>query len=231
MVLKKDDKIKIYTLLKTASDSLYGFSSPDFANDMPEFSDDTPVEAKHAEAADKTSTLTNINKKNVVSGVGAENPFVLVIVEAPSEEEAKQGKPLAGPAGQLLDKMLSAIGLSREKNCYILNIVKCRLPANRAPLPEEAVACRQFLDAQIAALKPKAILCAGSIAVKNLLHTNSDVMSLHGQTLNFNGIPVVATWHPRVLLHAPENKRPAWEDLKKFKKILLNINPEYETMS
>ena len=254
--MTKDDKIKIYNLLKAASDNLCGYSSPDFAGEMPEFLDDIAVSGEQlavsgAGSAGKIpestqnavdSTLSNINKKiseckrcalcanrhNVVPGMGVENPFVLVIGEGPGEEEDKQGKPFVGPAGHLLDKMLGAIGLSREKNCYIANIVKCRPPANRNPLPEEADACRPFLDAQIAALKPKAILCAGSVAVKNLFHSNDGVMKLHGQVLDFNGIPVVTTWHPSALLRAPENKRPAWEDLKAFKSVLLNIEPDYE---
>ena len=254
--MTKDDKIKIYNLLKAASDNLCGYSSPDFAGEMPEFLDDIAVSGEQlavsgAGSAGKIpestqnavdSTLSNINKKiseckrcalcanrhNVVPGMGVENPFVLVIGEGPGEEEDKQGKPFVGPAGHLLDKMLGAIGLSREKNCYIANIVKCRPPANRNPLPEEADACRPFLDAQIAALKPKAILCAGSVAVKNLFHSNDGVMKLHGQVLDFNGIPVVTTWHPSALLRAPENKRPAWEDLKAFRGVLQGINPNYE---
>lgn len=266
-MMTKDDKIKIYNLLKAASDNLCGYASHDFAGEMPEFIDDSPSTTSFDSAQLKTqgtpsttsfgsaqlkaqgtlstasdSTLSNINKKiseckrcalcanrrNVVPGQGVENPLVLVIGEGPGEEEDKQGKPFVGPAGQLLDKMLGAIGLSREKNCYIANIVKCRPPANRNPLPEEADACRPFLDAQIAALKPKAILCAGSVAVKNLFHSNDGVMKLHGQVLDFNGIPVVTTWHPSALLRAPENKRPAWEDLKAFKSVLLNIEPDYE---
>lgn len=243
--MTKDDKIKIYNLLKTASDNLCGYASPDFAGEMPVFTDDVEAVAEiRARDSDVSSdsTLANICKKiseckrcalcanrhNVVPGMGVENPLVLVIGEGPGEEEDKQGKPFVGPAGQLLDKMLGAIGLSREKNCYIANIVKCRPPANRNPLPEEADACRPFLDAQIAALKPKAILCAGSVAVKNLFHSNDGVMKLHGQVLDFNGIPVVTTWHPSALLRAPENKRPAWEDLKVFKSVLLGIQPDYE---
>ena len=263
--MTKDDKIKIYNLLKAASDNLCGYSSPDFAGETPEFEDDIEVrseelgvrsfsegdssqnegssgELSSGSSAFSDSTLSHINKKiaeckrcalcstrrNVVPGMGVEKPFVLVIGEGPGEEEDKQGKPFVGPAGQLLDKMLGAIGLSREKNCYIANIVKCRPPANRNPMPEEADACRPFLDAQIAALKPKAILCAGSVAVKNLFHSNDGVMKLHGQVLDFNGIPVVTTWHPSALLRAPENKRPAWEDLKVFRNVLLGIDPNYD---
>ena len=241
--MTKDDKTKIYTLLKTASDSLYGYESPEFAGEMPQFADDTPAPHGEEAASASDSTLSHISKKiteckrcqlcasrrTVVPGMGVENPLVLVIGEGPGEEEDKQGLPFVGPAGQLLDKMLAAISLSRTKNCYIANIVKCRPPANRTPLPEECDACRPFLDAQIAALKPKAILCAGSTAVKNLFHTNDGVMKLHGKLLDFNGIPVVTTWHPSALLRDPANKRPAWEDLKAFRIVLLGIDSEYET--
>ncbi|WP_294429995.1 uracil-DNA glycosylase [uncultured Treponema sp.] len=255
--MTKDDKKKIFCLLKNAADSLCGYSSPDFPEQTPDFEDDVfdnntdvnfcnmnfaKTEAENTNKTHENSTISNINKKifeckrcqlcsnrhNVVPGMGVENPLVLVIGEGPGEEEDKQGKPFVGPAGQLLDKMLAAIGLSRDKNCYIANIVKCRPPANRNPLPEEADACRPFLDAQIAALKPKAILCAGSVAVKNLLHSNDGVMKLHGQILNYNGIPVLTTYHPSALLRAPENKRVAWEDLKVFRGLLNNISPDYE---
>lgn len=316
--MTKTEKLQIYNLLKTASDSFYGFSSPNFPDEAPDFEDDiipekaidlnesqissqlekanvgqtetinAPSEANSnsresnlseseqnaaisvsdskepnsenslksdsAEnspsssslssiAQNEKSTIENINSKvlackrcalcagrrQAVPGMGAENPLVLVIGEGPGEEEDKQGLPFVGPAGQLLDKMLAAIHLYRNKNCYIANIVKCRPPMNRVPFPEEADACRPFLDAQIAALKPKAILCAGSTAVKNLLHTNSGVMKLHGKVLDYNGIPIVTTWHPSALLRAPENKRPAWEDLKIFRNELLKINPGYES--
>ncbi|MBQ9281582.1 MAG: uracil-DNA glycosylase [Treponema sp.] len=251
--MTKDDKIKIYNLLKTASDSLCGYASPDFAGEMPEFQDDVEIsneqiaisnsgDGKSQADSSSDSAISRINKKiaeckrcslcagrlNVVPGMGVEKPLALVIGEGPGEEEDKQGKPFVGPAGQLLDKMLSAINLYRDKNCYIANIVKCRPPMNRNPLPEEADACRPFLDAQIAALKPKAILCAGSVAVKNLFHSDEGVMKLHGKILDYKGIPVVTTWHPSALLRAPENKRPAWEDLKVFKSLLLGIVPDYD---
>ena len=250
--MTKDDKIKIYNLLKMASDSLCGYASPDFAGEMPEFQDDVEISneqlaisnsgaGKSQADSSSDSAIFRINKKiaeckrcglcagrlNVVPGMGVEKPLALVIGEGPGEEEDKQGKPFVGPAGQLLDKMLSAINLYRDKNCYIANIVKCRPPMNRNPLPEEADACRPFLDAQIAALKPKAILCAGSVAVKNLFHSEEGVMKLHGKILDYKGIPVVTTWHPSALLRAPENKRPAWEDLKVFKSLLLEIAPDY----
>jgi len=259
-MMKKEEKYAVYSLLKTASDALYGFSSPSFPSEMPNFEDDiltesseqkmtetaggTPAEmqsANNESAASGSATLDSIAKKiaacnrcvlsktrlNVVPGMGVPNPFVLVIGEGPGEEEDKQGLPFVGPAGQLLDKMLAAIQLSRAKNTYIANIVKCRPPMNRNPFPEEADACRSFLDAQIAALKPKAILAAGSVAVKNLLHTQAGVLKLHGKIMDYKGIPLLTTYHPSALLRAPENKRTAWEDLKIFRAKLLEIDPNY----
>ena len=254
--MTRDNKYKIYTLLKTASDSLYGYTSPDFEETIPNFEDDVNDSEKKINSnintmqnheniysnSNQNTVIDNINRKiseckrcqlcsnrhNVVPGIGIEKPFVLVIGEGPGEEEDKQGKPFVGPAGQLLDKMLAAIGLYRDKNCYIANIVKCRPPMNRIPFPEEASACRSFLDAQISALKPKAILCAGSTAVKNLLETSDGVLKLHGKILDYKGIPLVTTWHPSALLRDPSNKRGAWEDLKVFRSQLLKIAPDYE---
>lgn len=238
-----DEKTAVYNLLRTAADALCGCASPGFAHVAPEFGDDgTDAASEPAAAQARSSAIESISRKisgcrrcrlcegrrNVVPGMGVESPLVLVIGEGPGAEEDAQGKPFVGPAGQLLDKMLGAISLSRDRNCYIANIVKCRPPQNRNPLPEEAAACRPFLDAQIAALRPRAILCAGSVAVKNLLGTNDGVMRLHGKVLDFNGIPVVTTWHPSALLRAPENKRPAWEDLKVFRSVLLGIDAGYE---
>ena len=108
-------------------------------------------------------------RKNVVPGEGAANPLVLVVGEGPGADEDEQGRPFVGKAGQLLDKMLAAINLSRDKNCFIANIVKCRPPMNRDPAPEESQACRSFLDAQIHVLKPKMILALGRVALQNLL--------------------------------------------------------------
>nr|MBP3283264.1 uracil-DNA glycosylase [Treponema sp.] len=260
--MTRNDKLKIYDLLKKSSDCIYGFSSPTFPKETPNLIDDmeTKAEASLADSlleeisssgkggqagADfdgKREKLDRLAKKiaackrcrlcegrtNTVPGMGVENPFVLVVGEGPGEQEDLSGLPFVGPAGQLLDKMLAAISLSRTTNCYIANIVKCRPPKNRIPLPEEADACISFLQAQIAVLKPKAILAAGSTAVKNLLRTSNGVIKLHGQILDFNGIPLMATYHPSALLHDPRNKRTAWEDLKIFREKLRQLNPEYE---
>ena len=163
-------------------------------------------------------------RNNVVPGQGVENPDVLVIGEGPGYDEDMQGLPFVGKAGMLLDKMLAAIQLDRKTNCYIANVVKCRPPQNRDPLPEEEAACYSFLEAQIHILKPKMILCMGRISGQKLLNTEKSLRELRGQIHEYNGIPLMITYHPSALLRNEELKRPAWEDLKLFKKELDKIN-------
>lgn len=167
-------------------------------------------------------------RKNVVPGEGVINPAVLVVGEGPGADEDEQGRPFVGRAGQLLDKMLAAINLSREKNCFIANIVKCRPPMNRDPEPQEAQACRSFLDAQIHVLKPKMILALGRVAMRNLLDTSIGINQMRGRFVDFKGIPFMATYHPSALLRDESLKRPAWEDLKAFRQKLLEICPDYD---
>ena len=157
-------------------------------------------------------------RNNVVPGQGVENPLVLVVGEGPGYDEDIQGMPFVGKAGKLLDKMLAAIQLDRNKNCYIANIVKCRPPNNRDPLPEEQAACISFLEAQIHILKPKMILCMGRISGQKLLNTDTPVGQLRGSFHDYNGIPLLVTYHPSALLRNESLKRPAWEDLKLFKR-------------
>lgn len=167
-------------------------------------------------------------RKNVVPGTGIEKPLVLVIGEGPGAEEDNQGLPFVGAAGQLLDKMLSAISLSRKQNCYIANVVKCRPPQNRDPSQEEICACYSFLEAQINILKPKMILLMGRIAAQTVLKSNSGINTLRGRFSTINGIPVMATYHPSALLRNVELKAPAWADLKTFRLKLLELSPDYE---
>lgn len=170
-------------------------------------------------------------RTNTVPGEGVEHPYVMVIGEGPGEDEDKSGRPFVGKAGQLLDKMLAAIALSRTTNCYIANIVKCRPPMNRTPMPDEASACAGYLQAQIHLLKPKFILAMGRTAIQNLLKTNTGINSLRGQWLEFQfgneKIPLMATYHPSALLRDERLKAPAWQDLKKFREKLLAEKPDY----
>ena len=162
-------------------------------------------------------------RNNVVPGMGVNNPDVLVIGEGPGHDEDMQGLPFVGKAGVLLDRMLAAIGLDRKTNCYIANIVKCRPPENRNPMPDEQAACFSFLEAQIHILKPKMILCMGKIAIEKITGQNISINAQHGEFFDYNGIPVMPTYHPSALLRNEELKRPAWEDLKLFKKRLDEI--------
>jgi len=158
---------------------------------------------------------------NAVPGEGVLKPLVMVIGEGPGEDEDKQGRPFVGRAGQLLDKMLSSIGLSRATNCFIANAVKCRPPENRDPRPEETAACAHFLEKQILFLKPKFILVAGRIAAQTLLKTTEPISKMRGKftelTVGSSVFPVMTIYHPAALLRNEEHKRPTWEDLKLLK--------------
>jgi DNA polymerase len=157
-----------------------------------------------------------------VCGMGAERPLVLVVGEGPGAEEDAQGLPFVGPAGKLLDRMLSAVGLSRETNCYIANVVKCRPPMNRDPAPDEQEACIGYLRRQIAVLQPRVILCVGRVATQALTGWKEGINRLRGRWLSFDGLPLIATFHPSALLRDETLKRPAWEDLKKLREALQN---------
>jgi len=159
-------------------------------------------------------------RKNVVFGQGVAAPTVLVVGEGPGAEEDRQGQPFVGASGQLLDRMLASIGLSRNENCYIANVVKCRPPNNREPAPDERAACMPYLREQIGFLAPRAILCAGRTAAQALLATTEGINRLRNRALDYNGIPVVATFHPSALLRDETLKRSAWEDLKRLRDLL-----------
>jgi uracil-DNA glycosylase family 4 len=151
-----------------------------------------------------------------VLGVGPKRADWLVIGEAPGAEEDRRGEPFVGPAGQLLDAMLRAIGLDRTTNVYIANVLKSRPPGNRDPKPEEVAACLPYLMRQIALLRPKIMLAVGRIAAQNLLGTQVPLARLRGQVHHFGEFktPLVVTYHPAYLLRTPADKRKAWEDLK-----------------
>lgn len=159
-------------------------------------------------------------RTRAVPGEGAARPLVLVVGEGPGAEEDASGRPFVGPAGQLLDRMLASIGLSRSENCYIANVVKCRPPMNRDPAPDEQAACIGYLERQLALLKPKAILAAGRVPAQALLGTKDGVGRLRGRVWDYKGLPLVASYHPSALLRNEELKRPAWEDLKLLKSLL-----------
>jgi DNA polymerase len=151
-----------------------------------------------------------------VFGVGNRQAQILVIGEAPGQEEDRRGEPFVGRAGQLLDAMLQAIGLSRDSNVYIANVLKSRPPNNRDPQPAEVAACMPYLKRQIALINPKLMLAVGRIAAQNLLGTGLALGRLRGQVHHFGELntPLIVTYHPAYLLRSPADKRKAWEDLK-----------------
>ena len=168
-------------------------------------------------------------RKNAVPGMGSTTPLVMAIGEGPGADEDEQGLPFVGKAGQLLDKMLTAINLSRKKNVYIANVVKCRPPNNRTPTVNETSACLPFLKRQIEILKPKLILALGRTAVQALLNTTEGINFYRGKVVKYNNsILLMATYHPSALLRDEHLKRPAWEDLKKFRQLILSVDPDYE---
>jgi len=173
--------------------------------------------------------LCQLHKTRIQSvvGEGVKRPLVLVIGEGPGADEDATGRPFVGRAGQLLDKMLASINLSRDRNCFIVNIVKCRPPGNRDPLPEESFACSDFLKRQIKILKPLMILCVGRIATQNLLSTSEGISKLRGNFREYAGFTVLPTYHPSALLRDESLKRFAWDDLKKLRSKLIEMDKHY----
>jgi|UniRef100_A0A7V3E6E5 DNA polymerase len=158
------------------------------------------------------------NRNNFVFGSGNPNAKVMVIGEGPGAEEDKQGLPFVGRAGQLLTDILKAIKFERDE-VYISNIVKCRPPENRTPLPEEMETCIPYLKKQISLIQPKMILCLGLTAAKGLLRKKESLTALRGKFFEYEGIKVMVTFHPAALLRNPNWKRDCWEDVKKFRKM------------
>ncbi|WBY64062.1 MAG: Type-4 uracil-DNA glycosylase [Thermocaproicibacter melissae] len=156
-------------------------------------------------------------RTNVVVGMGNPHAEVMFVGEGPGEQEDLQGKPFVGRSGQLLDKMLAAIDLDREKDIYIGNIVKCRPPKNRDPLPEEQEMCIDWLRNQFLLIRPKIIVCLGRIAAMKLIRPDFHIMKEHGQFFEKNGVLMMATLHPAALLRNPNNKPAAFEDFLKLR--------------
>lgn len=171
----------------------------------------------------KNCTACSLHKSRTqtVFGVGTRQAKLLIIGEAPGANEDLQGEPFVGRAGQLLNAMLQAIGLSRDQ-IYIANILKCRPPNNRDPSPEEVAKCTPFLQQQINLLKPKLMLAVGRIAAHHLLATDTPMGSLRGCVFKYGegATPLLVTYHPAYLLRSPREKRKAWQDMQQVAKLL-----------
>jgi uracil-DNA glycosylase family 4 len=163
--------------------------------------------------------LAKQGRKQIVFGVGNPRAELMFIGEAPGADEDIQGEPFVGRAGQLLNNMIKAMGLSREE-IYIANIIKCRPPGNRTPERDECETCSPFLMRQIAVIKPKAIVALGAIAAKTLLAINASMMELRGKWYDFRGTKLAVTYHPAFLLRDPRQKKEAWKDLQMVMKEL-----------
>ena len=158
-------------------------------------------------------------RRQVVFGTGNPDADLVFVGEAPGHEEDVQGKPFVGRAGQLLTRIIQAIGLTRE-DVYILNVIKCRPPQNRNPLPDEVAACRPLIDKQLACLKPRVICALGTFAAQALLRSDERISRLRGQFHRMGNILVRPTFHPAYLLRNPQEKRKVWQDMQDIQREL-----------
>ncbi|MDC0215381.1 uracil-DNA glycosylase [Candidatus Marinimicrobia bacterium] len=160
------------------------------------------------------------SRTNFVFGVGDKNADLLLVGEAPGEKEDLEGIPFVGRAGKLLDKILSAISLSRDKGVYICNVLKCRPPDNRDPLPSEIEQCEPYLKEQINLIKPKLIVALGRVAAKTLLKNDLALKDMRSIKHDYYGTPLIATYHPAALLRNQNLKPAAWEDFKWIRSLI-----------
>src|SRR5256714_7166785 len=177
------------------------------------------LEAVRSEIGECTRCKLHKGRTNIVFGVGNPEARLMFVGEAPGEDEDLQGYPFVGKAGQLLTRMIEAMGLRRE-DVYICNTVKCRPPNNRNPEPDELAACEPFLKAQLAAVKPEVIVTLGKFAAQALLRDESPVSRLRGHWREYESIPLMPTFHPAYLLRSPGEKGKVWDDLKEVMKKL-----------
>lgn len=162
-----------------------------------------------------TKCALSKTRTNVVFGEGSRNAGIMLIGEGPGYYEDQQGRPFVGKSGQLLDKILDVCGFTRKEHVFIGNIVKCRPPNNRDPLPEERESCLPYLYKQIEMIEPKIIILLGATALKGLIDSNARITKIRGDWLNWNDRLVMPTFHPSALLRNEKLKRPVWEDFKK----------------
>jgi uracil-DNA glycosylase family 4 len=184
-----------------------------------------------ASAADALSTIRTdlgdctrcklhaLGRKQIVFGVGKADADLMFVGEAPGGDEDIQGIPFVGRAGQLLTKIIEAIGLTRD-DVYIANVIKCRPPQNRNPEPDEVETCEPFLFQQIDAIKPKVIVALGTFAARALLRTLDPISRLRGRVFEYRGAKLIPTFHPAYLLRNPSSKREVWEDMKLVRQLL-----------
>jgi len=179
--------------------------------------------ALKAAVATCTACRLHEQRTQAVFGVGDEQADWMFVGEGPGAEEDARGEPFVGQAGKLLDNMLASISLKRGEKVYIANVVKCRPPGNRNPEPDEAAACAPYLDRQIALIGPKLIVALGKVAATRLLGREVSIASLRGKLLDYQGRPLIVTYHPAYLLRNLGDKARAWEDLCFAKRTMENL--------
>ena len=163
--------------------------------------------------------LHTLGRRQVVFGVGNPNAELMFVGEGPGADEDIQGEPFVGRAGQLLTKIIEAMGMTRA-DVYIANVIKCRPPQNRNPEPDEVEQCEPFLFRQIATIKPKVIVALGKFAAQSLLKTTEPITRLRGREYKYRDAILMPTYHPAFLLRNPSSKREVWEDMKRVRAIL-----------
>ena len=181
------------------------------------------LESIAAEIHACTACGLHAGRSNAVPGAGVVRPAVMFIGEGPGAEEDRTGIPFVGKAGQYLDKWLAAIDLNRAENCFIGNIIKCRPPGNRDPQPDEISACRPFLIRQLKLIRPDIIITLGRFASQVICDSDEGIGRLRGRTHSYRGVPVVPTYHPSAVLRNPELRGAVWDDLKRAKDLLNEI--------
>ena len=175
--------------------------------------DEHDLEAVRTELGDCRRCPLGDRRQHLVFGEGNPSAELVFVGEAPGADEDAQGRPFVGRAGQLLTKIIAAMGLKREE-VYICNILKCRPPGNRNPLPDEIAACEPFLIRQLGVIRPRVICAMGSIAAHSLLKSESPISVLRGRFHSYQGIPLMPTYHPAYLLRNPGAKKQVWEDVQ-----------------
>jgi DNA polymerase len=212
--------------------SLFGDTAPDTGEAARPAAKGTPLpildvidqslEAIREDLGECTRCKLHEHRTKIVFGEGNPSARLVFVGEGPGADEDATGRPFVGRAGQLLDKIIAAIGLKREE-VYITNIVKCRPPGNRTPERDEVATCEQFLFRQLALIRPRVIVALGSPAFQCILRTREPITRARGEWRDWNGIKVLPTFHPAYLLRVPEKKREAWEDMKKVRDYLSSL--------
>jgi uracil-DNA glycosylase family 4 len=182
------------------------------------------LEEIRRELGDCTRCKLCAGRKQIVFGAGNPRARLVFVGEGPGAEEDAQGLPFVGAAGQLLTKMIAAMGLKRD-DVYICNVVKCRPPGNRNPEPDEIAACEPFLRAQLHSIGPEVVVALGKFAAQTLLRDGTPITRLRGQWRTYQGMKLMPTFHPAYLLRNPAEKKPCWEDLKAVMAVLAKAGP------